>query len=174
MAIKTLDPRMIDPNIILKVNTVDINSLSATNTKVTNSELANVQSTNIDATSLEGGTLSGINLIGFNTVLTNITATNNVVSNFLIQTASNNITFNNGDNSKVYHIDTTTTPIITAVFPETLPNGFNVSLINVGVGVINLSATPPLNAIGTISSKQYTGVFVYKQNNQFYGIGVLE
>ena len=179
MAIKTLDPRMIDPNYTLKINTINTSSLSASNTKVTNSELTNiqstnVQSTNIDTTSLDSVTLSGITLIASDTVFTNITATNNVVSNFLILTADNNITFSNADNSKTYHINTTVTPLLTAVFPETISNGFNVSIINTGIGAIELSANPPLNAIGLVNSKQYTGVLVYKQNDQFYGIGVLE
>jgi hypothetical protein len=102
------------------------------------------------------------------TVITNFTATNIALSSYI---------FTNSDNSKVFHFDTTTQPVITAIFQNNnINNGFNVGIVNTGTGLIVLSSNfvPTINATNTFNSVQHSGIFVYKINNQLFGIGVFE
>jgi hypothetical protein len=155
----TLDPRMIDKGIPFVVSSAYVTSLTA--------QEAIISETNVN-------NLSTDNLISNNSFATNFTATGNVVSNFFILTADNDYTFTEQDNSKIYHFNTTLVPIITATLPSTLPNGFNVGIVNVGSGAIVFSSIPPLNAAGNINTEQYTSVFIYKHNGMFYGVGNFE
>jgi len=108
----------------------------------------------------------------------NLTATNaiidTVITDFTVQNKTTDYTFTEADNSKVFHFDTTTTPSITATFPNTLPNGFNAGIINIGTGTIFVDSDPTLKAFSTENSTQNTGMFIYKTNNEFFGIGVFE
>jgi hypothetical protein len=108
------------------------------------------------------------------TITDNLTATGNIVTNFSIITADNDYIFSDNDKSKVIHFDTTATIEISAIFPNTLSNGFNVGVINAGSGVIYLSGEQIINAPGLINSEIYTGFFVYKVNGSLFGIGSLE
>lgn len=153
-----LDPVMVDTSKLFLVNTAKATSLTATNAQITNGTISNLVATNATTT---------------DTSITNLTATGNIVTNFFVVTANSSYTFLPSDNSKVYHINTGATQL-TASFPVSLPNGFNVSIINTGTGIINLSSNTAFNATGTLNSVQYSGIFIYKTNNQFYGIGVFE
>jgi hypothetical protein len=108
------------------------------------------------------------------TITDNLTATGNIVTDFSIITADNDYIFSDNDKSKVIHFDTTATIEISAIFPNTLSDGFNVGVINAGSGVIYLSGEQIINAPGLINSEIYTGFFVYKVNGSLFGIGSLE
>ena len=95
------------------------------------------------------------------------------VTNYTVLTSSAaSITFSNADSGKTYNVNTTTQPSVTALFPGSLSNGFNVSIINAGTGTIYLSAGSQLNASGSENSTPYSGRFIYKTNNELFGVGV--
>jgi hypothetical protein len=111
--------------------------------------------------------------------VTNYLSTSNVaisslrVTNYQVSaTTSSNIIFTDTDSGRAFNFNTTTTPAITAQFPGSLLNGFNVSIVNVGTGSIYLSAGSPLNASGTENNTPYSGMFIYKTNNELFGVGV--
>lgn len=111
--------------------------------------------------------------------VTNYLSTSNVtvcalnITNFAVSsTTTPVILFTNETAGKVYHFDTTTTPSFTALFPGELTNGYNVSIVNAGLGSIFLSAATPLNASGSENSTPYSGMFIYKANNELFGVGV--
>lgn len=144
-------------------NTNDINSDTGSfNSLTTNSLLNNNNITTTDITVTD------------NTTLVNLTATGNITTNFTIITADSNYTFSDADKSKVIHFDTTTTIEVSAIFPSTLSDGFNVGVINAGIGVIYLSGEDTINSVGDINSEIYTGFFVYKVNGGLFSIGNLE
>jgi hypothetical protein len=93
----------------------------------------------------------------------------------VILTGSPNLTFGNDDSGKVFHVNTAFIPV-TAYFSSSLKDGFNVGINNIGFGLIEIKSdfTPIINATGTFNSVQNTGMFIYKANNQLYGIGVFE
>ncbi len=95
------------------------------------------------------------------------------VTNYTVLTSSAaSITFSNGDSGKTYNVNTTLQPAVTALFPGDLSNGFNVSIVNAGSGSIFLSSASPLNASGSENSTPYSGMFIYKTNNELFGVGV--
>jgi hypothetical protein len=134
----------------------------------------NIYTTALTSQQINTNTFIGQDLVTNNIVCTNLTATNDVVTNFIVTTADSSIIFSEDYNSKIIHLDTTTTPEITASFPTSLPNGFNVSLVNAGTGIIYLSSDDVINSAGQFNSIQYTGMLIYKTNNKFFGIGVFE
>jgi hypothetical protein len=109
-----------------------------------------------------------------NTTLGNLSVTGDVITDFKVITADNDYTFSDADKSKVIHFDTTTTPEISAIFPDSLSDGFNVGLINAGIGVMYLSGENIINAPGISNSQIYTGIFVYKVNGALFGVGSFE
>lgn len=151
---KQLDPRMIGTNLPLVVGKVITNTLSAVDSEIDNLSAIDVQIQSLTST--------------------NLVVTNNVTTNFLISTVTTNYIFTDLDNSKIFHFDTSTTPIITASFANDISNGFNVSIVNTGIGAIYFVANPAINAPGNINTITNTGVLVYKHNNQLYGVGVFE
>lgn len=152
---KQLDPRMIGTDLPLVVNTVATNTLSAVNSVLTNVTAVNTQITSLTSTDL--------------------LVTNNVTTNFLVSTITNNYVFSDLDNSKTYHFNTTVTPSITAVFPESISNGFNVSIINAGIGAVFIQGEGTgVNAPGLVNTIANTGFMIYKYDNQLFGIGVFE
>jgi hypothetical protein len=102
-----------------------------------------------------------------------VTATS--VDYYVTEISSDSKVFTNLDNSKSYHFNTTNN-LISAIFPQNLPNGFNVSIVNTGTNTIYISSaqTPFLNATGFINETQYTGMFIYKSEGLLYGVGVFE
>lgn len=80
-------------------------------------------------------------------------------------------TFTDTDTNKVFHFDTTTESLC-AIFPDSLSNGFNVALMNVGTNTIVLSSNS-LKAYGNIVTAQYGGAFVYKKDTDFFAVGRL-
>lgn len=141
----TLDPRMINPEKLFTINnTIVTSSLTATNTN-TNNLLA-----------------------------TNIDVTNDVTTNLLITTLVNDYVISDNDKSKIFHIDTTTTPAITISFPDSLPNGFNFGLVNVGTGTVSLSTNGTFNSPGTTNTELYTSMLIYKTGDVFFGVGTFE
>jgi hypothetical protein len=154
----TLNPRMVNPVPLLRVNQANVTSLTGTNTFITD---------------LSSDLVRSVQLSGRNLTVTNITATDNIITNFKVTTYSTDITLSNSFNSNVAHLNTTGATL-SVLFPSSLPNGFNVGIFNAGTGIIKLSAAQTLNSQGNTNATPYTGVFVYKANNQFFGVGVLE
>jgi hypothetical protein len=109
---------------------------------------------------LSGGTITG-----------GLTITNNLSTSVFITDLSTTKTFLSSDTCRVFHFDTTTQPLC-AVFPNALPNGFNVAIMNTGTNTLRVSAAQ-LNSVGVIIGVQYGGAFVYKDNNQLFAVGRL-
>jgi len=101
----------------------------------------------------------------------NITVTNTFDTRVRITNLTTSKTFLNTDTCNVFHFDTTT-QTLSAIFPFSLPNGFNVAIMNTGTNNLILSASQ-LNSIGTIIGATYGGAFVYKDNNQLFAVGRL-
>jgi hypothetical protein len=160
-------------------------SLTKLDTKMveTPTEFNTVTITNLNSTSIaNGGTINTSNIVTTNRVTTNELVTNSLTAtnvNYFVKVTTSNVTFTSNDNSKAYHFNTNSpnTNLI-AYFPNSLPNGFNVSVFNIGTGTITLSSdqTAPnyINATGQLNETQYTGFFIYKANNELYGVGVFE
>ena len=87
---------------------------------------------------------------------------------------STNIVFSNTDTNKVFHFDTTSTAL-TASFPSTLSEGFNIAIVDTGTKYLHLSAGSGLTykAIGTKLMDQYAGAYVYKTGSDIFAIGGL-
>jgi hypothetical protein len=112
-----------------------------------------------------------------NVLISTATITDRLITDFKVVTVTTNpYTFNNNDKSKIFHFNTTTTPVITALLPRSLSNGFNTGIINTGTGVVYISSAqaPFINAPGVFNSIQHTGMYIYKTGNQFFGVGVFE
>jgi len=170
--LSNLNTTTLDVNTTL--NTDQINSNNITNTDNLNSNTGSINILNTSSIANSNLITTNNFIATNNTSLVNLTATGNITTNFFVITANNNYTFSDADNSKVIHFDTTTTPEISAIFPNTLSNGFNVGLINAGIGVIYLSGQDVINAPGNINSEIYTGMFIYKVNDDLFGVGNLE
>jgi len=172
---KQLDPRMIGSDGPIRTDSVISNTLTALNGEVYDFNSINITTSDLTANNITNTNLTTINLTSQNISVDTLDINSNVVSNFLVQSEiTTDYTFSDTDKSKIFHFNTTITPLITAMFPGDLSNGFNVSIINTGIGAINLSAGLPFNAISEFNTTQHTGVLIYKYNNQFYGIGVFE
>lgn len=151
MAIKTLDPRMINPDITLRM----------TNTQFTNTTATNLRTTI---------------LTGTNVTVNSLTAATPIIANYDVTTVTSSKTFTNADNSKVFHFNTTSTSLC-AIFPtSSLSNGFNVGIVNIGTGTVFLSSdlSPIINAPGTQNSTPYSGMFIYEIGNALYGVGTFD
>jgi hypothetical protein len=163
-----LDPRMIDPTKdVAYIGTRfvtpsgDSNWWNRTSTLVQNNSALWEESADIVPTVTNYLSSSVV-------VLSSLTVTNYQVSSVTIS----NITFTNSDSGRTIQLNTTTTPSVTALFPGNLNNGFNVSIINAGLGTIYLSAGSPLNASGSENSTPFSGMFIYKTGNELFGVGV--
>jgi hypothetical protein len=156
----------------LNVDLINSNNINnAGNISTDTGTINSLNTNNIDNSNLI--TTTDIS-IGNNTTLVNLTATGNVVTNFTVLSTDTDYVFSDADKSKVVHFDTTTTTEISAIFPNTLSDGFNVGVINAGIGAIYLSGEDVINAPGSINSEIYTGVFIYKVNGSLFGVGSLE
>ena len=125
--------------------------------------------------------LSAVSLSANNFLATSLTANSISVNNIFGRTpyivtsfSLSSKTFANTDTSIAYHFETDITSPIYAIFPDNLENGFNISIFNNGTGTIIVSSAqnPVLNASGFINQTPYTGMFIYKNNNILYGVGV--
>jgi hypothetical protein len=92
-------------------------------------------------------------------------------------------TFIDGDSSKAFHFDTGIHGPITAIFPSSLLDGFNVTILNTdgslelrGSDTIQLSSNVSIKTInGSLTnSTTNTGMLIYKYDNQFYGVGTFD
>jgi len=165
----SLDPRMIDPSksaVIFTATTVVTPSGT--------SDLWNAASSLVRANSASWEESADILPTVTNFLSTsNVTISSLRVTNYQVSaTTSSNIVFADTDTGRAFNLNTTTTPAITAQFPGSLSNGFNVSIVNVGTGSIYLSAGSPLNASGTENNTPYSGMFIYKTGNELFGVGV--
>lgn len=184
MSASILDPRMINGSIPFNISQGTFTSLTATNILTTQLESTNTTTTNANNTNTVTDTALANSLTATNAVVTtlstgnvnssNLTIYGNVITNISVLSANTDIILDDTYNSKIVHIDTTTTPSVTLSLPNTISNGFNVSIVNAGTGTVTISAPDGFNAPGTTNSTSYTGMFVYKVNNQFFGVGVFE
>ena len=106
-----------------------------------------------------------------NVVISGLTVTDNLSTSVHITDLTTTKTFLSSDTSRIFHFDTTTQPLC-AIFPSTLPNGFNVAVMNTGTNNLRLSAAQ-LNSVGVVIGVQYGGAFVYKDNSQLFAVGRL-
>lgn len=181
-------------------NVLSADQFFGTTADITNVSLTTVQTLSVLNNPIIGGsiiisgsthtsTLTSVSLTSANILATNfnttsatvntITVLDKAITNFsvtFINTSSYRFTDN--DKSNIYHINTTLNPSVTAIFPSNLANGFNAGLINIGTGTIVVSSTqtPFIYAQNNsnINSVQYTGMLIYKVNNELYGVGVFE
>ena len=87
-----------------------------------------------------------------------------------INTITTAYTLKREDHGKIIEVDST----VTLTLPNNLPNGFNCSIVNVGSGVVTLSATTLRSSVATITS-QYGAATVYLgENNIWTAIGGLD
>ena len=212
MGLTYIDAKMIQPAVFPALTAINLytgtfatssiqsdnalfSSLSANSLSANSGRINNLNVTNLTATNATIYNLSAINPIA-NIAFTNATADSLVVahltavSDYFVQTIpkeSVSRTFTSADNSKAFHFDTTDTTL-SAIFPSSLPTGFNVSLYNISNGTIALSSNTyihhPGETIPTLyasNSTKYTGAFIYKANDEpgvpqgiFYGVGVFQ
>lgn len=126
-----------------------------------------------------GSTVSGTlptDTSSTNLSVINLTVVNSIAFFTVSDITAASFTLTNNDSNKIIHCDTTTTPYITAIFPDSLNNGFNVNLFNTGTGTIVVSSTqsPAAFAAGTENNTQYSGMTIYKHNSQLFGMGVFD
>lgn len=117
------------------------------------------------------GTLSTV--LGTSNNWNSCYSTVNSISAFRIDnTISSNYTFSDLDNTKTYHVDTTS-GILSGIFPNSISNNFSVNLILVSTNafVVSSSQTPILNSNGNKVNLPFSSVLIYKYNNVLYGLG---
>ena len=84
----------------------------------------------------------------------------------------NGYTFSDSDNTKIFHVDTTTAAV-SVLLPDSLSNGFSVTLITLGTNMLQVSSTqtPFLCANGSRIYLPYASTLLYKYNNLLWGLG---
>jgi len=143
-------------------------------TQTSGSSLGSVERMRIDHTGNVGiGTTNPLATLTVNGSISanDITVTNNLSTSVHITDLTSSKTFLSSDTCRVFHFDTTTQPLF-AIFPSSLPDGFNVALMNTGTNILRLSAAQ-LNSVGVTIGVRYGGAFVYKDNNQLFAVGRL-
>ena len=106
-----------------------------------------------------------------NVQISSLNITDSLSTSVQVTNFATSKTFLSSDTSRVFHFNTTTQSLC-AIFPNALPNGFNVAVMNTGTNGLVLSASQ-LNSVGNVLSVQYGGAFVYKDNNQLFAVGRL-
>jgi hypothetical protein len=137
---------------------VNVNTLTANTVNITNT---------LTATSIN------TNILTANSVNTNTLTAREVISDVNIDNIINTKTFSySADNSKIFNFNTTSVSI-SAIFPSSLPNGFNVGITNIGTNTVYISSTQVNNLCATSNknSTQFSGIYIYKTGNVLYGIG---
>jgi len=100
-------------------------------------------------------------------------STINSLSAFRINnTITSDYTFSDLDNTKTYHVDTTSW-ILSGIFPNSISNNFSVNLILVSTNafVVSSSQTPILSSNGNKVNLPFSSVLIYKYNDILYGLG---
>jgi len=115
----------------------------------------------------------------------------NLTADYFVINVNTNYLFTPNDNSKAFHFDTTSAATsLCAIFPTSLPIGFNVSIYNVSTDsqtAIALSSnggvfyTPGTNILPAPprNSTPNTGMFIYKALDPdgtpaFFGVGIFD
>lgn len=112
---------------------------------------------------VSGGTIT-CNL----SVLGNISAQSSTVPVSVIDLTTNK-TFLNSDTNKIFHFNNSIP--LSAIFPNSLLDGFNVALMNTGTSTLHLSTNSNYRSIGNVLKTQYAGAYVYKANSQIFAVG---
>lgn len=108
------------------------------------------------------------NDVRFNT----LTAREVVSDTNIINITANKVFNYSTDNSKIFNFNTVLGNL-SAIFPSTLPNGFNIGITNTGTNTIFVSSTQVNNlcAFSNRNSTRFSGIYIYKADNTLYGIG---
>jgi len=106
-------------------------------------------------------------------IVKNILVEDSTVSPVSVIDVSNNFTFSNNDNSKIFNFNTAT-GILSAIFPANLKQGFNVVIMNIGTNYLYLSA-PSFNykSSGNTLYEIYDSAYIFVNNNNIYAVGKL-
>ena len=119
---------------------------------------------------LTGGTITG-SISSNDSIIVNTLTSNTLTVPVSVTSLTATKTFLNTDTNRIFHFNTTTEPLC-AIFPPSLPNGFNIALMNTGINNLRLSAAQ-LNSVGVTIGVRYGGAFVYKDNNELFAVGRL-
>lgn len=85
---------------------------------------------------------------------------------------NNNVLFTNLHHGKAHHFNTPLSGSLTVTIPLSVMDGFNITLMNTGLGTLILDS-PYLLSTGTEIETRYSGAFVYKDNGIIYAVGNL-
>ena len=121
------------------------------------------------ATLTVNGTLSAIGKI----TAGSITANSSNIPLSIISISTDKV-FSDADTNKVFHFNTSAIAL-SAMFPSTLSQGFNVAIMNTGTNTLNLSTGSNLTykALGNKIRDQYAGSYVYKSDSDIFAVGGL-
>jgi hypothetical protein len=156
-----------------------VENLSAYDSDISNANISNLFSTEIISNSLSSNNIEvntlNVNetLSGSNVIVRNISIQDSSVSPVSVIDATDSIVFADSDNSKIFNFDTSSNSL-SAIFPATLKNGFNVVIMNVGTNYLYLSA-PNSNykSSGKTLYEIYDSAYVFVNNQNIYAIGKL-
>jgi hypothetical protein len=88
------------------------------------------------------------------------------------QTVSLGLTIHSSNYTTYFNKTILASNTITLSFDQSIPAGFQCSVVNVNTGVISLSASPTLNAAGSQTlASQYDACTVFKDSVNIYAIG---
>jgi len=110
-----------------------------------------------------------LTVVGSISTTENIAAQSSTIPVSVIDLTTDKI-FSITDTNKVFHFNTSSAPLF-AIFPNTLPDGFNVALMNTGTFSLSLSTNGPYKARGSVIFEQYAGAYVYKTNSELFAVG---
>jgi len=167
----------INGNTTLGDNNLDTLILNGSSVSIPNNLNFNANTLFIDAAN---------NRVGIGTAVpaAELTVSGNISASGSVNALSSNVgivvndkttsyTFNNEDNCKIVHFDTTTQSLC-AIFPSSLRTDFNCAVMNTGTNVLTLSTYTTLRAIAPNISTRYGAAFVYKDSsNNIYAVGRL-
>ena len=129
--------------------------------------------------------IESLSLISFqstNLLVQSLTASSISSKYNVAETVSADKTFSNQDSSKAFHFNTGPGSL-KAIFPNSLENGFNITILNVdntinqlGSNMLELSATSLINTINSSQTNTITntGMLIYKYNGKLYGVGTFD
>lgn len=85
---------------------------------------------------------------------------------------SSNKHFTQSDSGKIHHFNTTPNATLSAIIPDDITSGFNITIMNTGQGSVQIFASS-LASVGDTINTQYSGAYIYKDNGVVYAVGNL-
>ena len=156
----------------INTNTLTANSVNTNTLTATTANVSTLTANSVNINTLTAVTVTITTLTSVNANINSLTA-REIISDVNIGNITTTKTFSySADNSKIFNFNTTSGSI-SAIFPGTLPNGFNVGITNIGTNTVYISSTQVNNLCATSNknSTQFSGIYIYKTNNSLYGIG---